>query len=154
MTGAFDTAVSSYESLLSLARSQGAVGGQNRGACKKCGQLGHLTKQCYNNISLAARDAENGAAVLAPVLPPVLEGNSDSSELSLTDSSSDDSDSDGSGSSSDSSEDRRRKRKEKARKSKRKERKDGKKKDKRKRKHKKEKKSRKRRRPSSSSSTE
>ncbi|KAK9906706.1 hypothetical protein WJX75_006493 [Coccomyxa subellipsoidea] len=30
-TGGFDTAVNNYESLLTLARSQGAVGGQNRG---------------------------------------------------------------------------------------------------------------------------
>jgi hypothetical protein len=43
--GGFDTAVDNYASLLTLARSQGAVGGQNRGACKVCGQLGHLTKQ-------------------------------------------------------------------------------------------------------------
>lgn len=57
--------MNNYESLLSLARSQGALGGQNRGACKRCGQLGHLTKQCRN--PLAAADGADGAAALAPV---------------------------------------------------------------------------------------
>ena len=65
--GGFDSAVNNYESLLSLARSQGALGGQNRGACKRCGQLGHLTKQCRN--PLAAADGPDGAAALAPVRP-------------------------------------------------------------------------------------
>lgn len=63
-TDGFNTAVHSYESLLSLARSQGAVGGQNRGACKVCGQLGHLTKQCRNMQSAFFKPAAeaNGAA--------------------------------------------------------------------------------------------
>ncbi len=128
--GGFDSAVSSYEGLLSLARSQGAVGGQNRGACKRCGQLGHLTKQCRNFINLAEAQA-SGPALLAPMLPPVAEGNGeeDSSDLSLSSSDSD-------SSSSDSEEERR---KEKARKRKRKkEKKEKKEKAKRKR-HKKEK---------------
>lgn len=43
--GAFDSSVTNYESLLALARTQGAVGDNSRGACKICGQLGHLTKQ-------------------------------------------------------------------------------------------------------------
>ena len=107
--------MSSYEGLLSLARSQGAVGGQNRGACKRCGQLGHLTKQCRNFINLAEAK-QSGPDVLAPVLPPVAEGNGeeDSSDLSLSSSDSDDS-----GSSSSDSEGERR-RKEKAKKRKRK----------------------------------
>lgn len=50
-TGAFDTTLKDYQSLLDLAKSQGAVGGGNRGACKICGQLGHLTKQCRNQFS-------------------------------------------------------------------------------------------------------
>ena len=41
----------SYSALLDVARSQGALGGLNRGACKRCGQLGHLTKQCRNQFS-------------------------------------------------------------------------------------------------------
>lgn len=51
--GGFDSAgaVDNYQGLLDLARAQGALGGLNRGACKKCGQLGHLTKQCRNQFS-------------------------------------------------------------------------------------------------------
>lgn len=71
----FNTAVHSYESLLSLARSQGAVGGQNRGACRVCGQLGHLTKQCRNMQSTffkpadaAASGTTNGKGVSAEAL--------------------------------------------------------------------------------------
>ena len=103
--------MSSYEGLLSLARSQGAVGGQNRGACKRCGQLGHLTKQCRNFINLAEAE-KSGPEGLAPVLPPVAEGGNgaeDSSDLSLSSSDSD-------SSSSDSEAERRRKEKEKKRK--------------------------------------
>ena len=103
--------MSSYEGLLSLARSQGAVGGQNRGACKRCGQLGHLTKQCRNFINLAEAE-KSGPSVLAPVLPPVAEGGNgdeESSDLSLSSSDSD-------SSSSDSGEERRRREKEKKRK--------------------------------------
>lgn len=150
--GGFDTAVSNYESLLSLARSQGAVGGQNRGACKKCGQIGHLTKQCYNNISLVdtPSQAQNGAGTVAPVLPPVPEGKEQSSDISLSSSES------ASESDSSSSEDERRRKKKSKASKKRKERKDKHKKEKKKRKHKKEeeKKKKKQRRESPSSSSD
>ena len=33
--GGFDSSVNTYSGLLNLARSQGAITGQNRGACKK-----------------------------------------------------------------------------------------------------------------------
>lgn len=36
---------------MSLARAQGGGGGGTRGACKICGGLGHLTKQCKNGVS-------------------------------------------------------------------------------------------------------
>lgn len=123
-TGGFNTSVEDYQALLSLARSQGAVGGQNRGACKICGQLGHLTKQCRNHLSAHFQlpgSADGGAAAvngkpLMPTLPVVDGDNADlSSDLSDLDSSSSDSDS------SSESEDERRKRKEKERKRKRKE---------------------------------
>lgn len=152
VAGGFDTAVNNYESLLSLARSQGAVGGQNRGACKKCGQIGHLTKQCYNNIPLtdSPSQVQDARASVAPVLPPVAEGDEQSSDITLSSSDSD-SDSDGSSSSED---DRKKRKKEKASK-KRKERKEKHKKDKKKRKHKKEKrKKKKQKRNSPSSSSE
>lgn len=51
MTSNFDTGVTDYESLLSLAKSQGCLANEKRGACKICGQVGHLTKQCRNQFS-------------------------------------------------------------------------------------------------------
>lgn len=36
---------------MALARSQGSIGGSKRGACKICGGMGHLTKQCKNHLS-------------------------------------------------------------------------------------------------------
>lgn len=97
--GGFDTAITSYESLLTLAKSQGAVGGSNRGACKVCGQLGHLTKQCRNQFSKYYEPEAEGAAAGgagpsgAPALPAAgaAAGNGgDVSDLSdLSDSSSD-----------------------------------------------------------------
>eukprot|EP00890_Picochlorum_soloecismus_P000926 jgi/Picsp_1/1834/NSC_05301-R1_cax-interacting protein 4 len=58
-TGNFDTEITDYESLLSLAKSQGVVGdGEKRGACRICGQLGHLTKQCRNHFSKFYNDGK------------------------------------------------------------------------------------------------
>lgn len=97
-----------------MARSQGAVGGQNRGACKICGQLGHLTKQCRNHLSahfqMPGRADGTAAAAngkpLMPTLPTVGGDDADlSSDLSDLDSSSSESDS------SSESEGERRKRK-------------------------------------------
>lgn len=52
VTGNFNTEVFDYDSLISLAKAQGAVGNnERRGACKVCGQVGHLTKQCRNQFS-------------------------------------------------------------------------------------------------------
>eukprot|EP00891_Asterochloris_glomerata_P000256 jgi/Astpho2/256/Aster-x0428 len=102
-TGGFNTAVEDFSALITLARNQGAIGGQNRGACRICGQLGHLTKQCRNHLSAhfqAPTTAEAAAAAAAsgkPLLPsipagPQAEDLSDLSSLS----------SDGSGSESNS----------------------------------------------------
>ena len=110
--GGFNTAVEDFSALITLARNQGAIGGQNRGACRICGQLGHLTKQCRNHLSAhfqAPRTAEAAAAAAAsgkPLLPsipagPQAEDLSDLSSLS----------SDGSGSGSDSDSERKRKHK-------------------------------------------
>lgn len=101
--GGFNTAVEDFSALITLARNQGAIGGQNRGACRICGQLGHLTKQCRNHLSAhfqAPTTAEAAAAAAAsgkPLLPsipagPQAEDLSDLSSLS----------SDGSGSESNS----------------------------------------------------
>jgi hypothetical protein len=52
VTGNFNTGVHDYDSLMKLAKEQGAVGtNERRGACKVCGQVGHLTKQCRNQFS-------------------------------------------------------------------------------------------------------
>lgn len=101
--GNFNSTVEDYQSLLALARSQGAVGTTNRGACKKCGQLGHLTKQCRNDQSVFfSRGDQQGAApagvqlekLPGPPEPPgddlssLSSGLSDSSSSSSSDSSS------------------------------------------------------------------
>lgn len=117
----YEPAVTSYEGLVALARAQGTVGSENRGACKLCGGLGHLTKQCRNFLSkkVAATSGDPtvvavAAATSLPLLPPEDEGRSRklvesssssglSSDLSLTDSSSD----------SDSSDSRRKRKKHK-----------------------------------------
>ncbi|KAK9843283.1 hypothetical protein WJX74_009792 [Apatococcus lobatus] len=104
--GGFDSAVNSYEGLLTLARSQGAVGGQNRGACKNCGQLGHLTKQCRNHLSTHFNQPQPAASpgvTAAPALP----SSNESSSLSDLSSSNDDS---GLSSGSSSGEEQQRKR--------------------------------------------
>ena len=125
-TGGFDSAITSYNELLSLAKSQGAMGdGAPRGACKVCGQLGHLSKQCRNQFSKFYRNESGNPEAAAGGLPsgtaagvpPAGPANSDSS-LSSLGRSSDGSDSDSSSSDSES-ERRRRKRKEKERKRKR-----------------------------------
>jgi len=80
-TGGFDTAITSYNELLSLAKSQGAMGeGATRGACKVCGQLGHLTKQCRNQFSKfyqggdAGPSKASGAAATASAAIPSADG--------------------------------------------------------------------------------
>jgi hypothetical protein len=140
-TGGFDSAVTDYDSLLALAKTQGAVGGSNRGACKTCGQLGHLTKQCRNTFSKYYTDAEAAAAAAAAAgggAPGGAPGGPPLGTLVASDSglSSD--------SSSDSSEDERRRKKEKKRKREKHERKE--KKDRREKKERREKRRRKEKR--------
>jgi hypothetical protein len=130
-TGGFDTAITSYNELLSLAKSQGAMGeGATRGACKVCGQLGHLTKQCRNQFSkfyqgeAGPSTAAAGATGAAASLPaaggsrPTLSSDSLSSLGRDSDKLSSDSDS-SSSSDSDSEEERRRRRRRKEKKRKR-----------------------------------
>eukprot|EP00887_Chlorella_sp_A99_P003024 scaffold9.g3024.t1 len=115
-TGGFDTSITNYQSLLSLAVQQGAVGSATRGACKVCGQLGHLTKQCRNQFSSfyeGAKDKGAGeggslAAAAAAAAAEAAAAPSDSDGLGGLSS-----DSSGSGSSDSEAERRRRRRKEK-----------------------------------------
>ena len=94
-TGGFDTAVTSYQSLLALAKTQGAVGGSaTRGACKVCGQLGHLTKQCRNQFSKfyeggpdKAGEAGGGLAAAAAAAAEAAAADSDGSSSLSSDSS-------------------------------------------------------------------
>ena len=67
-------------SLLAIAKQQGAVGTATRGACKICGQTGHLTKQCRNALP---GGGEGGGAEAAALLeaPPADDG-ADSLDLS------------------------------------------------------------------------
>ncbi|KAF5470543.1 hypothetical protein F2P56_011047 [Juglans regia] len=46
-----DNAYASFQGLLALARITGSNANEARGACKKCGRVGHLTFQCRNFLS-------------------------------------------------------------------------------------------------------
>eukprot|EP00877_Chromochloris_zofingiensis_P014118 jgi/Chrzof1/8960/Cz03g31020.t1 len=96
----YQPAVTDYEGLKALARAQHGTNA-NRGACKLCGGLGHLTKQCRNFLAHKLGDQADGAAaaVAAATAMPLLTADDDDDDL--TDSSSDDSGSDNSSSSSD-----------------------------------------------------
>lgn len=56
----FQPSVRDFEGLKALARRQGGDAATNRGACKICGGLGHLTKQCRNFLDNGNKDS--GAA--------------------------------------------------------------------------------------------
>ncbi len=95
-TGGFDTSITNYQSLLAMAKQQGAVGAGSRGACKVCGQLGHLTKQCRNAIpsgddagaaAAAAGGALEGAGPALGALPEANSDGDDADSLDLSDSS-------------------------------------------------------------------
>jgi hypothetical protein len=90
-TGGFDTSITNYQSLLAMAKQQGAVGSGTRGACKVCGQMGHLTKQCRNGVVLPGGGGDAAdAADAAAALPQPVDGGEDSmGSLSLSDDSSD-----------------------------------------------------------------
>jgi hypothetical protein len=56
-------AYDSFQGLLALARLTGSNADEARGACKKCGRVGHLTFQCRN--FLTAKEEAAAAAVAA-----------------------------------------------------------------------------------------
>lgn len=58
----FQPSVRDFEGLKALARRSGGEAAVNRGACKICGGLGHLTKQCRNFLDKGGAQAAAGAA--------------------------------------------------------------------------------------------
>lgn len=120
-----EQSVTTYKDLVSLARQQSVIGGATRGACKICGGLGHLTKQCRNHLSsnpnaaAGAAGPSSGLAVGAASVAalPSARGLIEDSEDSLSLSSSS-SDSDSSSDSGDRSRKRKREKKHKRDKSK------------------------------------
>eukprot|EP00775_Hariotina_reticulata_P007225 gene7225-7438_t len=51
----YQPSVRDFEGLKALARRQGGDAATNRGACKICGGLGHLTKQCSGSSDSGSR---------------------------------------------------------------------------------------------------
>lgn len=50
--GGTENAYASFQGLLALARITGSSANDTRGACKRCGRVGHLTYQCRNFLSV------------------------------------------------------------------------------------------------------
>ncbi|GBF99135.1 hypothetical protein Rsub_12027 [Raphidocelis subcapitata] len=106
----FQPAVTDYEGLKALAKAAGG-GTANRGACKVCGGLGHLTKQC-RNLAAAAAAAEGKADTLASrAAMPLLTDADDADALQLLTSGSDS----GSGSDGDGRREKKRRRRDDSR---------------------------------------
>ncbi|OVA16500.1 zinc finger protein [Macleaya cordata] len=59
-----ENAYASFQGLLALARITGSNADEARGACKKCGRVGHLTFQCRNFLSLKEDSKEKDTAIL------------------------------------------------------------------------------------------
>lgn len=70
----YQPSVTDYQGLLSLAKEQGSLGAGTRGACKLCGGMGHLTKQCTNfltgHTAAASADVVPGAPGSAAAAGP------------------------------------------------------------------------------------
>ena len=86
-TGGFDTSITNYQSLLAMAKQQGAVGTGARGACKICGQTGHLTKQCRNVLPGGADGEAGGAGPSIAVPVPPSDNEADDLSFDSSDSS-------------------------------------------------------------------
>ncbi|XP_057473381.1 CAX-interacting protein 4-like [Actinidia eriantha] len=64
-----ENAYASFQGLLALARITGSNADEARGACKKCGRVGHLTFQCRNFLSVKDDDKDKDSdAIEAAVL--------------------------------------------------------------------------------------
>ncbi len=95
----YQPTVTSYEGLLALAKASGqGLDTGARGACKICGGLGHLTKQCKNMLGRASEAAAgDGASAAHQLLAADVDDLSDLSSLSTSSSDSDSSTSSDSG---------------------------------------------------------
>ncbi|PRQ34053.1 putative transcription factor interactor and regulator CCHC(Zn) family [Rosa chinensis] len=62
-----ENAYASYQGLLQLARITGPNSDEVRGACKRCGRVGHLTYQCRNFLSVKDMEKEDPEAIQADV---------------------------------------------------------------------------------------
>ncbi|KAI8471685.1 MAG: hypothetical protein J3K34DRAFT_520365 [Monoraphidium minutum] len=92
----YQPAVTDYEGLKALAKAAGG-GTANRGACKVCGGLGHLTKRCRNTAAAAAAAEGRAESLAARAALPLLTAADDAEALNELLSSGSGSDSDGSG---------------------------------------------------------
>lgn len=63
-----ENAYASFQGLLALARITGSNSDETRGACKKCGRVGHLTFQCRNFLSIKDDKDKDPDAIQASVL--------------------------------------------------------------------------------------
>ncbi|CAN4077297.1 unnamed protein product [Withania somnifera] len=64
-----ENAYASFQGLLALARITGSNADETRGACKRCGRVGHLTFQCRNFVSVKDDNKDKDAeAIEAAVL--------------------------------------------------------------------------------------
>ncbi|CAO2832736.1 unnamed protein product [Amaranthus hypochondriacus] len=59
-----ENAYANFQGLLALARITGSNNDEARGACKKCGRVGHLTFQCRNFLSVKDDDKEEDPGVI------------------------------------------------------------------------------------------
>lgn len=59
-----DNAYTSFQGLLALARITGSNADETRGACRKCGRVGHLTFQCRNFLSVKEDDQDDEIAAV------------------------------------------------------------------------------------------
>ncbi|KAE8733014.1 CAX-interacting protein 4 [Hibiscus syriacus] len=63
-----ENAYTNFQGLLALARITGSNADEARGACRKCGRVGHLTFQCKNLVSLKESKEKHPEAIQAAVL--------------------------------------------------------------------------------------
>ncbi|KAG6570706.1 CAX-interacting protein 4, partial [Cucurbita argyrosperma subsp. sororia] len=72
-----ENAYASFQGLLALARITGSNANEVRGACKRCGRVGHLSFQCRNFLSVKNDKEKDPEAIQADVMSELdkLKGN-------------------------------------------------------------------------------